>query len=333
MRLTHKIYQAIESVWWRKKQPPLLLRGLSHLYKIASRYDQKKRCNHTITPALPLISIGNITVGGSGKTPFTIWLAKQLKKYGFKPVILCRGDGGKQTKPQLLDEHSLAKNVGDEAALLHRISHCPVISGQDRVAASRMAAEYGDIILLDDGFQYRQLQRQCDIVLIPDEGLGNGYLLPAGPLRELPESLSRADIIVRTGTASHKPLTHHKEWHWHTKPQPLNDWQQCREAAPKSVIAVSAIARPQRFTQSLQELGVHVESSYFFPDHHAFTEHDLRDIWKQKTAIAVTAKDAVKLLPIWPKKRSLWVLEQGFEGEQGLIEAILTALNVGGSKL
>lgn len=333
MRLTHKIYQSIESVWWNKKKPSLLLRGLSYLYKIGSNHDQTKRCKHTITPALPLISIGNITVGGSGKTPFTIWLAKQLKKYDFKPVILCRGDGSKQTKPQLLDKHSLAKNVGDEAVLLHRISHCPVISAQDRVTASRMAAEYGDIILLDDGFQYRQLQRQCDIVLIPDEGLGNGYLLPAGPLRELPEALNRADIIVRTGTASHKSLTHHKEWHWHTKPQPLNDWQQCHGVAPESVIAVSAIARPQRFTQSLQELGIHVEYSHFFPDHHAFTEHDLRDIWKQKAAIAVTAKDAVKLLPIWPEKRPLWVLEQGFEGEHGLIEAILAALNVGDSKL
>jgi len=285
MRLTHKIYQSIESVWWNKKKPSLLLRGLSYLYKIGSNHDQK--------------------------TPFTIWLAKQLKKYDFKPVILCR----------------------DEAVLLHRISHCPVISAQDRVTASRMAAEYGDIILLDDGFQYRQLQRQCDIVLIPDEGLGNGYLLPAGPLRELPEALNRADIIVRTGTASHKSLTHHKEWHWHTKPQPLNDWQQCHGVAPESVIAVSAIARPQRFTQSLQELGIHVEYSHFFPDHHAFTEHDLRDIWKQKAAIAVTAKDAVKLLHIWPEKRPLWVLEQGFEGEHGLIEAILAALNVGDSKL
>jgi len=332
MRLTHKIYQSIESIWWHKKHPPLLLRGLSYLYKIGSKYDQKKRCNHAATPTLPLISIGNITVGGSGKTPFTIWLAKQLKKHGFKPVILCRGDGGKQTKPQLLNQHSLAKDVGDEAVLLHRMSHCPVISGQDRVAASLMATKHGDIILLDDGFQYRQLQRQCDIVLIPDEGLGNGHLLPAGPLRELPEALNRADIIVRTGIISNKPLTD-KEWHWHTKPQPLNDWKQCGEETPKSVIAVSAIARPQRFKQSLQDLAVDIEASYFFPDHYAFTEHDMRDIWKQNTAIAVTAKDAVKLLAIWPKKRPLWVLEQGFEGESGLTKAILAALNVGDSKL
>jgi len=333
MRLIHKIYQSIESIWWRKKQPPLLLRGLSYLYKIASKYDQTKRCKHAVTPALPLISIGNITVGGSGKTPFTIWLAKQLKKRHFKPVILCRGDGGKQTKPQLLDEHSLAKDVGDEAVLLHRMSHCPVISGQDRVAASLMATKHGDIILLDDGFQYRQLKRQCDIVLIPDEGLGNGHLLPAGPLREQSEALNRADIIVRTGTAPNKPLTNHKEWHWHTKPQPLNDWQQCGEATPKSVIAVSAIARPQRFKQSLQDLAIDIETSYFFPDHHGFTAHDMRDIWKQNTAIAVTAKDAVKLLAIWPKRRPLWVLEQGFEGESGLTEAILSALNVGDSRL
>jgi len=326
MRLNHKIYQSIESAWWLKETPNLLLRGLSKLYNIASKYDQKKRCKHTIKTLLPLISIGNISVGGSGKTPFTIWLAQELKKHHFNPVILCRGDGGKQTCPQLLNQNSLAKDVGDEAVLLHSMSHCPVISAQDRVAASRMAAEYGDIILLDDGFQYRQLQRQCDIVLIPSEGFGNGYILPAGPLREPPKALSRADIIVRTGTTSNKPLTTTKEWHWHSKPQPLNDWNQCAEATPKSVLAVSAIARPQRFNQSLQELDIHIESSYFFPDHHAFTKQDMHDIWQQHTAIAVTAKDAVKLLPIWPKNRALWVLEQGFEGEDGLIEAVLESL-------
>ncbi|PCI45000.1 MAG: tetraacyldisaccharide 4'-kinase [Proteobacteria bacterium] len=332
MRLSHKIYQTIESIWWRKKQPALLLRGLSQLYKLGSKYDQNQRCKHAIAPSLPLISIGNITVGGSGKTPFTIWLAEQLKKHHFKPVILCRGDGGKQGSPQLLDQHSLAKDVGDEAVVLHRMAHCPVISAQDRVAASLMAAKHGDIILLDDGFQYRQLQRQCDIVLVPDEGLGNGHLLPAGPLRESLESLNRADLIVRTGMGSSKPLTNNKEWHWHTKPQPLNDWLECGETAPKSVVAVSAIARPQRFTQSLQDLGVHVETSYFFPDHHAFTEHDLHHIWKQNTAIAVTAKDAVKLLDIWPKNRPLWVLEQGFEAQEGLITAISACLAIGANK-
>lgn len=326
MRVIHKIYQSIESMWWHKKSPNLLLQGLSKLYSIASRYDQRQRCKGARKAPLPLISIGNISVGGSGKTPFTIWLAGQLKKHHFKPVILCRGDGGKQAAPQLLDHHSLAKDVGDEAVLLHRMSLCPVISAQDRVKASRMAAEYGDVILLDDGFQYRQLQRQCDIVLIPNEGIGNGHLLPAGPLRELPEALNRADIIVHTASTTNKPLTDNKEWYWHTKSQPLNDWNQCGKAAPKSVIAVSAIARPQRFKQSLQDLNIHVASSVFFPDHYTFKKSDMQHIWQQHTAVAVTAKDAVKLLPIWPKNRALWVLEQDSEGEAGLVEAILASL-------
>jgi len=326
MRLIHRLYQAIESNWWSKEQPNLLLRGLSHLYRLGSKYDQKKRCQNVTKTSLPLISIGNISVGGSGKTPFTIWLAHQLKKHHFKPVILCRGDGGKQTRPQLLNEHSLAKDVGDEAVLLHRMSQCPVISAQDRVAASHMAIEYGDIILLDDGFQYRQLERQCDIVLIPDEGFGNGHSLPAGPLRELPKALHRADIIVRTSATSSQQLTNHKEWQWNTQAQRLKDWNQCDEATPESVLAVTAIARPQRFTQSLQELGIYIEDSYFFPDHHPFSNHDMQDIWQQHSAIAVTAKDAVKLLDLWPKNRPLWVLEQNFEGETGLIVAILAAV-------
>jgi len=327
MRLIHSLYQLIESNWWSKKQPNSLLRGLSHLYRLGSKYDQKKRSSHATKTSLPLISIGNISVGGSGKTPFTIWLAQQLKKHHFKPVILCRGDGGKQTSSQLLNEHSLAKDVGDEAVLLHRMSQCPVISAQDRVKASRIAMQHGDIILLDDGFQYRQLERQCDIVLIPAEGFGNGHSLPAGPLRELPEALNRADIIVRTSANSTQPLTDHKEWRWNTQKQMLNDWNQCNDTAPESVIAVSAIARPQRFLKSLQNLGIHIEDSYFFPDHHPFTKHDMHDIWQQHSAIAVTAKDAVKLFGLWPKNRPLWVLEQDFEGEAGLIGAILVSLN------
>ncbi|MDQ6955957.1 MAG: tetraacyldisaccharide 4'-kinase, partial [Mariprofundaceae bacterium] len=125
MRLNHKIYQSIESAWWQKETPNLLLRGLSKLYRLGSKYDQKQRYKHAVKAALPLISIGNISVGGSGKTPFTIWLAQELKKHHFNPVILCRGDGGKQAAPTLLNQNSLAKDVGDEAVLLHRVSHCP----------------------------------------------------------------------------------------------------------------------------------------------------------------------------------------------------------------
>jgi len=324
MRLTHRLYQKIESHWWRKERPCLLLRGLSKLYRIVSKYDQKKRQKNTLKTSLPLISIGNISVGGSGKTPFTIWLAHELIKHHFKPVILCRGDGGKQKSPQLLNSLSLANEVGDEAILLYRMSHCPVISAHDRVTASQLAMQHGDIILLDDGFQYRQLQRQCDIVLIPDDGFGNGYVLPAGPLRESPKALGRSDIIVRTGFTTMQSLTDRKEWHWHVKEQRLKDWKQCNMAAPKSVIAISAIARPQRFKQSLQELDIHIQDAYFFPDHHAFTKKDLHPIWQQDAAIVVTAKDAVKLLKLWPKNRPLWVLEQNFEAEKGLTELILT---------
>ncbi|MDQ6954764.1 MAG: tetraacyldisaccharide 4'-kinase [Mariprofundaceae bacterium] len=335
MRLSHQLYQAVEAIWWGKKKPPLLLRGLSHVYKLASNYDQKRRVQKSIEAPLPVISIGNITVGGSGKTPFTLWLANELKKCHFKPIILCRGDGAKHTTPQLLDDDSLAKDVGDEAVLLYRMSRCPVISAKDRLAASKIAAEYGDVMILDDGFQYRQLQRCCDILLIADAGMGNDYLLPAGPLREPMSALNRAHIVVRTGS-SHKQaslpdsppptLATFKEWQWHTFSKPLHDWNQCAQIRPESVIAVSAIARPHRFTKSLQDIGIRIEASHFFPDHYAFTVTDMSDLWQQGSAIAVTAKDAVKLLSIWPKNMPLWVLEQQFEAQDGLFDTILSHL-------
>jgi len=330
MRLTHRIHQYIETMWWQKSKPAAWLRGLSHIYAKCADFDQQKRLNQAISSSIPLISIGNITVGGSGKTPFTIWLAQQLLQRDYKPVILCRGDGGNHTsKPKCITEHDLAADVGDEAVLLHQLSYCPVIAGRDRVTAANMAADYGDVILLDDGFQYRQLMRQCDIVLIPEQGLGNGALIPAGPLREPIQALKRADILVRTNASQAPTLTHSKEWHWHSIEKPLHDWMQCQQPAPQEVIALTAIARPKRFMKSLEQLNVQVIQSHFFPDHHPFSQQDIAPLINKNIAIAVTAKDAVKLLPLWPKNTPLWVLEQGSTAENGLIEAILSRLAVG----
>jgi len=322
-------YRKIEQLWWSDKKPPLLLRASSHLYQFINHCNLGMRNQRAETPPLPLISVGNLTAGGSGKTPFVIWLAKLLQKEGFSPVVLCRGDGGKKGAPQLLSSESDPLAAGDEAVLLHERCGCPVIAGRDRVRGSRMAAEYGDIAILDDGFQYRQLERACDIVLVPATGIGNGHLIPAGPLREPIEVLERADLIVRSGQAETvRPLVSGKEWRWWTREEQLKQLAGSTAGTrPAAAVALTAIARPERFIDSLGQLGIRIEAEYLFPDHHPFTETDIRQAVRHNLPVIVTAKDAVKLKRIWPEGFELWELEQQAEAETGLFEAILARVN------
>lgn len=278
---------------------------------------------------LPLISVGNITAGGSGKTPFVIWLAHALKKRGYSPVILCRGDGGSSSTPTILDNQSDPVLVGDEARLLFDTSGCPVIAAKDRVAACQLAERLGNIIILDDGFQYRHLGRVCDIALIPATGIGNGHLIPAGPLRESPEALERADIIVRTGSRKELeqslPLSVNREWQWQSITGGLVDLMGSGKELPSVLHAVTAIARPYRFFDSVVASGFKLTGTTSFPDHHHFTHKEVNGFLHHPDVV-VTGKDAVKLKPLWPRERPLWMLELEGDGENGLLEAICSKL-------
>jgi len=313
----------LENIWWQSSPPPLLLRAIEPVYTAISRLHLQRRFANPEQPSLPMISVGNITAGGSGKTPFVIWLALALKERDFKPVILCRGDGGNAKHASLVLVDDDPAMVGDEARLLADLSGCPVIAAQDRVAGSRLASEYGNILILDDGFQYRHLQRICDIVLIPAAGVGNGHLIPAGPLREPTTSLSRADIIIRTGKLASTALSPGREWNWSASPVALRDAKQTSVKQPASVFAAAGIARPQRFFDDLISLGLNVTNTRSFPDHHCFSAQDVTALTNAGEAVAVTAKDAVKLAPMWPENKPLWVLDQQGEGESGLLETII----------
>ncbi|MDQ6957857.1 MAG: tetraacyldisaccharide 4'-kinase [Mariprofundaceae bacterium] len=322
----HGLHQYMEHLWWQEKLPPLLLRWISRIYGCVNRWNLSRRKRHVLSPPVPLISVGNITVGGSGKTPFVIWLCKQLQQRGYKPVILCRGDGGKLNQPRVINKNDTAHEVGDEALLLARSCAAPVIAGRDRVAASIMAGALGDIIIFDDGFQYQQLERACDIVLIPSQGVGNGYLLPAGPLREPMSALSRADLVVRTGDGSAMPVTQIKEWRWKTQSSGLQQLQGIDTSTPEKIVAVCGIARPQRFLNSLEQQGVTVADQMIFPDHYRYCSNDIEQITGEGLPVVTTEKDAVKLTAIWPDKQPLWVLPLEGEGEEGLPEAIIQTI-------
>ncbi len=316
----------LERVWWRSSPPPLLLRAIEPVYAVISHLHLGYRSENPEQPSLPMISVGNITAGGSGKTPFVIWLALALRELEYKPVILCRGDGGKAKQPALVQADDNPVQVGDEARLLADLSGCPTIAAQNRIAGSQLAIGHGDILILDDGFQYRHLHRSCDIVLIPAEGVGNGHTIPAGPLREPVSALARADIVVRTGKSMGKTLSSGKEWHWSARPVALRDARQTGAKQPESVFAAAGIARPQRFFDDLISLGFNVTDTRSFPDHYRYSLQDVSALAAAGEAVAVTAKDAVKLAPLWPENQPLWVLDQQGEGETGLLETILEQL-------
>lgn len=322
-----ELHSYIENIWWSKQTPPLYLRLFEPIYRTLNRINLSKRASSPVVPPLPLISIGNITVGGSGKTPFVIWLARSLQEEGYKPVVLCRGDGGDNRVPILVEQSADPRLVGDEARLLANVSGCPVIAAKDRLTGCRMAEEYGNLIILDDGFQYRHLHRNCDIVLVPASGIGNGHQIPAGPLREQIAALDRADIIIRSGNrselASSQPLSTDHEWQWISESAGLVDINHSGAPAPVSVYAATAIARPQRFFDSLETEGIKLSGCRTFPDHHRFSQKEIDQLLMQEN-VAVTGKDAVKLEPYWPKDRPLWLLKLQGSGEPGLLQAIIS---------
>ena len=313
----------IERIWWQQQAPPLALRLAEPLYGFISNLHLKRRAANRVAAALPLISVGNITAGGSGKTPFVIWLAGQLQEHGYRPVILCRGDGGTSRSPLFVTAETDPSLAGDEAVLLARTSGCPVVAARDRIAGSCLAAGHGDIIILDDGFQYRQLERSCDIVLVPAEGVGNGHLIPAGPLREPIAALGRADLVVRSGVGDSQAITAVREWRWAARPGEIRDVMQTGAERPVRMVAVAAIARPERFFDDLQSLGVMLSGRRAYADHHCYRDKEVAELAALDTPVVVTAKDAVKLAPLWPSGQPLWMLEQQGEGEPGLFEAIL----------
>lgn len=247
---------------------------------------------------VPVIIVGNITVGGTGKTPLVIWLAELLKQHGYQPGVISRGYAGAANKiPQLVTAQSDARSVGDEAVLLARRCDCPVAIGVNRVAAAKLLLESHacNVIISDDGLQHYALQRDMEIAVV--DGLrrfGNGYCLPVGPLREPQERLKQVDFVVVNGSddleageiAMHcigKELINLRSG----ERKPLTEFktQNCH--------ALAAIGNPQRFFKQLAAAGLDCETQAF-PDHYQFTASDIQ--FTDGKPLLMTEKDAVKCL-------------------------------------
>lgn len=252
---------------------------------------------------VPVVVIGNLSVGGTGKTPLTIALAGQLRRHGHRPGIVSRGYGGNARAPQAVDARSNPDEVGDEPVLLARSAGCPVWVGADRVAAARAllnAHPHCDILLSDDGLQHYALARDFEIAVVDAaRGFGNGCRLPAGPLREPPSRLARVNAVVLNGNGECSGFlpphaaVYAMQFDCSTFTNLRNHGRQVSAAffAGKEVHAVAAIGNPQRFFLQLDALGIK-HHAHGFPDHHRFQSAEID--FGAGTQVIMTAKDAVK---------------------------------------
>jgi tetraacyldisaccharide 4'-kinase len=241
--------------------------------------------------ARPVVSIGNISVGGSGKTPFVIALGELLKQRGIAFDVLSRGYGRSSTDIAVVDPEGSPAQFGDEPLLIARKLHVPVIVGADRYQAGLLAEKQfsSKLHLLDDGFQHRRLHRDFDIVLLPAEDQ-RGTLLPTGRLREPLSALKRADAIVLPDPAA-KPV--HAKSVWRVR-------RQVELAAEGRLIAFCGIARPEQFFDALKAAHQEIAGTLAFGDHHRYVQRDidrLLNLKKQTGAsgFITTEKDAINL--------------------------------------
>ena len=284
--------------WYTRSPWLLLLTPLSIAYRAVTalrRFAYKTGIVHSHKVAIPVIVVGNITVGGTGKTPLVAWLANYLKEQGYRPGIVSRGYGGKaRSWPQQVRPDSDPAMVGDEAVMLAGQTQCPMAVAPKRTEAAEALIEHSDcnIILSDDGLQHYALQRDVEIAVIDGvRRFGSGFLLPAGPLREPVSRLKSVDMVVVNG------LGNANEYQMKVKPGravSLNDAfieRDLTEFRGRAIHAVAGIGHPDRFFQLLQQAGIRVEE-HAFPDHHPYRHSDV-DFGDDK-AIIMTRKDAVK---------------------------------------
>ena len=243
----------------------------------------------------PVISVGNLSAGGSGKTPFVILLGELLRARGISFDVLSRGYGRKTRGVLLVDPGGLPRDFGDEPLLIARRLQAQVVVGEDRYEAGRFAESRFDpqIHLLDDGFQHRALARDFDIVLLTPDDVRD-HLLPAGRLREPLSALQRADAVVLASGASPEafPLAGKTVWR-------VRRGIVVRNIPPRPVV-FCGVARPQTFLLQLRAAGIDPVAEAFFRDHHAYTEEDVRDLLQLKQrseagGFVTTEKDAVNL--------------------------------------
>jgi tetraacyldisaccharide 4'-kinase len=298
-------YRWIHRVWYEDAKSGLILLPLSGIYYLLLKLRAllyRFGVFRTFAAHAPVIVVGNITAGGTGKTPTVIWLVNELRSKGFTPGIVSRGYGGSKSGTSMrVDVDSDAAVVGDEPVLLARRGRCPVVVDADRVRATAMLVDDGvDVIVADDGLQHLRLQRNYEICVIDGErGLGNRRLLPAGPLREPPGRLDSVDRVLINGSGEMPEALNFELVA--TDASRLNGSliRPLRGFKDTTVHAVAGIGNPKRFFDLLRASGMQI-IEHIFPDHAAITKADVE--FGDNFDVFMTEKDAVKLSANLPDK-------------------------------
>lgn len=319
-------------VWWRPRPSPaaLPLRPLAALYGLLWQRRSRRAAPPGVLP-VPVLVVGNLVVGGAGKTPTVIAAVAGLRQRGWTPGIVSRGHGRAGAAAlQAVSPHSTAAEVGDEPLLLARRTGAPVVVGRDRVAAARQLLHEHpavDLIVADDGLQHRALPRQAELVVFDERGLGNGLLLPAGPLREpVPQPWPAGRHVLYTNGAPSTPLPGHGARRTLGLAWPLEAWRAGRAQAAvplatlrdRPLLAAAGLAAPEKFFGMLRDAGLRFEALPL-PDHHPF---DTLPWAAQGPDVVVTEKDAVKLPPARPGERAVWVLPLDLAVPEALLDAL-----------
>ena len=279
---------------------------------------------------VPVVVVGNLIAGGSGKTPVVIALVAALAAAGRRPGVVSRGYGGRFDGVMRVSPGTDPAIAGDEPVLIARRTDCPVWIGRNRALAAEAllaTAPECDVIIADDGLQHYALARKVEIAVFDERGAGNGWMLPAGPLREPLSRLGSVDFMLYHGAAL-APATHARAYRFSLAER---GFRRLAGDAPvvtasafagKRVAAIAGIGNPQRFFATLEALGIHAEC-HAFPDHYAFRNEDLD--FAQAEAIMMTEKDAVKCMQLAPPHA--WVLRVDAELPAALLAAMLEALD------
>lgn len=297
-----RLRRSVERQWYSEPTWLLLLAPLVMVFAGLSRLRRFWLSRRAAKVQVPVVVVGNISVGGTGKTPVIIALVKALSASGWTPGVIARGYGAKVGDSKILPEQAEPAHYGDEPVLVQRATGCSVAVGRNRIESAALLIEYSgcNIILSDDGLQHYRLQRDVELAVVDGvRQLGNGWRLPVGPLRESKHRLLDVDYVLINGEQPVPAAPAERTYHLHLQPVA---W--CNVLSGETLAigalnlsgacAIAGIGNPQRFFDTLRTMGFDGQSRAF-ADHHVFSADDFSSL--PKPLVLMTEKDAVKCRP------------------------------------